>query len=165
MARSADNKDQGQAQDAEPKVEEQNVKTTDGTEVPAQPNDPSESPQARQVRAQAEADEQARRNAEGAAVQERDVAPTEPVTTTTDNDGNQVTLPTSHTGPQQLINGPGENYNDARPGVSAEWAAARTNDEEHDVTQNDGLTEEEAQYQAEQENVDQGDRPETAEQP
>ena len=141
------------------------IKTDDGREVEAQPNDPHDSPQARSVEAQAAADAQARRNAEGAAVQERDVTPTEPVVTTTDDDGNQVTLPTSHTGPQQLVNGPGEGYNPARPGVSPDWPAARTNDEEHDPGQNDGLTSDEAERQAAEENSDNQNPPETAEQP
>lgn len=141
------------------------VKTDDGGQVEAQPNDPHDSPQARSAEAQRAADEQAQRDAAGAAVQERDNTPTEPVVTTTDDDGNQVTLPTSHTGPQELVNGPDQPYNEARPGVSPDWPAARTNDEEHDPGQNDGLTSDEAQRQAQEENSDNQNAPETNDQP
>lgn len=165
---SNDTVDGGQA-GAESPAEDQVVKTTDGTLVEAQPNDPANSPAARDAAAQAAATQAAKDEKSGAAVQDEEPKEaSEPVTTTTDNEGNQVTLGhMTHTGPSQVINGPEESYNPARPGVSPDWPAARTLDEEHDPGQNDGLTAEEAERQAQEENPERpnGDAPETAEQP
>jgi hypothetical protein len=51
----------------------------------------------------------------------------EPVTTTTDDEGNEVVIgaPVG-----QVVNGPGEYENEDRPGVSPDWPAAHTHDDD-----------------------------------
>jgi hypothetical protein len=50
-----------------------------------------------------------------------------PVTTTTDDEGNEVVIgaPVG-----QVVNGPGEYENEDRPGVSPDWPAAHTHDDD-----------------------------------
>jgi len=130
MARSANQPDDN---------DQNKIETTEGQTVEAQPNRPADSPLApRQV---VQSDDPSRPVDDGQPKDEPQKVkqPSEVVVTTTDNEGNQVTLPTSHTGAQQVVNGPGEAYNADRPGVSPDWPAAQTNDQETEAAQNDGV--------------------------